>query len=79
MTIQEAIKSGKPFKRENEEYNDRWFYISPSGVMRSEHNGSMTPVGGVSLNAKDILADDWVVSATLKDEPPTIAAERKKP
>lgn len=58
MTIQEAIKSGKPFKRKNE---SAWmFYESLEHILRhSLSNGNY----GMMLNLfpSDILADDWEI------------------
>ena len=54
MTIQEAIKSGKPFRRRNEEW-------------RLPINGKYwkdTPIKAVlNVTAEDLLADDWVVKS----------------
>lgn len=58
MTIQEAIKSGKPFKRNGW---DKWYFISPSGRIYCEPNENARVIAkeSVSTNANDILAEDW--------------------
>jgi hypothetical protein len=56
MTIQEAIKSGKAFKRR---YLANWIIYDPKKESRSTFEES-TKVW-VAFSAEDILADDWEV------------------
>ena len=58
MTIQDAIKSGKPFRRLGD-FN-RWYYLSPSGIILSETDSMFRGEDKV-LRSYDILADDWEV------------------
>lgn len=53
MTIQEAIKSGKPFRR------TEWGSIAPYIEDTNGFNNELS-CGGY-INADDILADDWEV------------------
>lgn len=62
MTIQQAIQSGKPFKRKHPTHDNKWYYLSPSGVIKVEVDEARCEIrGGVSFLAQDILADDWEV------------------
>lgn len=55
MTIIEAIKSGKPFKRKAWE-----FYLTTNNESQiKDKDGDL-----VSLDVKDILTDDWVTLNT---------------
>ena len=56
MTIQEAIKSGKPFKRP---WHLDWLFITPSGcILIDTENGESIRY---YLDKESILADDWEV------------------
>lgn len=58
MTIQEALRSGKPFKRL--EWNE-WFVIGAFDFPYSLDIEDQ-PVGpGLIIAASDLLASDWVV------------------
>ena len=59
MNIQEAIKSGKPFKRKEWDNYD-WLFVNPQGniCVWGEDQGEWNP-----LDAEDILATDWEVKA----------------
>lgn len=54
MTIQEAIKSGKPFKRKNSEEE---YY---------RHNLTQLPDMNANITIADILATDWEVEKTFE-------------
>ena len=62
MTIQEALKSGKPFKRPHQfewtvyvsDKHNGWFYDEKDPDMGST---------SLDLYYEDLLADDWVVKA----------------
>jgi len=57
MTIQEAIKSGKPFKR------DAW--IDSAWMYVEENIFKMTnEILDTTLEVDDILADDWFTKNT---------------
>lgn len=70
MTIQEAIKSGKPFKREKDPYNI-YYIVKNNRLYDSYEDWSEDEMklrwtepeysGFEHLNAEDILADDWIV------------------
>jgi hypothetical protein len=62
MTIQEAIKSGKPFRRKPNPFDDGWYFFSPSKRIYRE----TSPAFGLSVTPAiftddDILATDWEV------------------
>lgn len=58
MTIQEAIKSGKPFKRKNW-YKQNWYNFQ-------DHQLILMRTGeAVSFAGDDIIAEDW----EIKEEP----------
>jgi hypothetical protein len=59
MTIQEAIKSGKPFKRS---IDSDWL-VTTKGLPDIEHNFIIKQESGVvqGLFVEDCLADDWEV------------------
>ena len=57
MTIQKAIKSGKPFRRTGQWW---WFKIKSNGDIQTNEKYPIT----LPANIQDILADDWEV----KDE-----------
>lgn len=63
MTIQEAIKSGRPFKRKSS--NDPcWLVVTTvnlPGLLGYESNedGGEAPIS--ETHASDILAEDWIV------------------
>ena len=55
MTIQDAIKSGKPFRRTGWGNKDYWMEV---------RDGWFSPIGSSQhayINPKDILATDWEV------------------
>lgn len=56
MTIQEAIKSGKPFRRKDD---DCWLFFSPSGTLCLDRDGKISEYGVTEI--EDIVADDWIV------------------
>ena len=56
MTIQEAIKSGKPFKRAS--WLDKW---SEDSEYIEDVNEFEENIHDIILNADDILSDDWEV------------------
>lgn len=60
MTIQEAIKSGKPFRRLDENViTHKWIRILGHLTGRIHWlNGEIYDVG---LNFEDILAEDWEI------------------
>lgn len=53
MTLQEAIKSGRKFKRLE---HDRWFFIDGVGIVCDTSDNKPSIFRAVSL-----LADDWEV------------------
>jgi len=59
VNIQEAIKSGKPFRRKGW-VDDEIFLVHP------EHDIVLTletdPFTSIELDVQDILADDWYTS-----------------
>jgi hypothetical protein len=58
MTIQEAIKSGKKFKRAGW---DLW-YLHEGGTLRPS---SITYAAVYSVKIEDILADDWEIKTEV--------------
>ena len=67
MTIQEAIKSGKPFRRKAwaKKYPDEWYVRTESKGRKwtwwiGEIMVGLTELGAKSFT-KDILADDWEI------------------
>ena len=57
MTIQEALKSGKPFRRQADTITHAW--IKQIGSVTGKIHWLDKTVAGIGLNADDILADDW--------------------
>jgi len=57
MTIQEAIKSGKPFKRK---VDDLWLFLSPTGSLCIDKEIKVMEFGLTETD--DILATDWEVT-----------------
>lgn len=56
MTIQEAIESGRPFRRSASWATDDWFMITDDGKLIYIRTGAFS-----TLTKNDILADDWEV------------------
>jgi hypothetical protein len=55
MFIQEAIKSGKPFTRDAW-VDDAWMFVEENNLFRMTKD-----ILDATLDADDILADDWFV------------------
>ncbi len=53
MTIQEAIETGKPFRRKS--WGDIWQEVTEDKMFRYSRNNTTL------LDADDILAEDWEV------------------
>ena len=61
MTIQEAIKSGKPFKRDIDKHLVGWYFVLPNGkIMWITLSIGDEPCER-ELHSPDLLADDWEV------------------
>ena len=62
MTIQEAIKSGKPFARPATPFNDGCYFAVPSGrIYRESHVSDGLKVTPAIFTDEDVLAEDWEV------------------
>ena len=57
MTLQEAIKSGRPFKRKQQAY---WMVVNGSNIIISdgEYNKYLSYY---DIDVKDILTKDWII------------------
>lgn len=70
MNIQDALKSGRPFKRPHNTY---WTYYDPeksNGWFYCDEYSDEIPLGedgGTSLDLyyEDLLADDWIIKVTI--------------
>ena len=61
MTIQEAIRSGKPFRRKSWADENMWMVVD-----RARFSWAFTSTGMgyfTSLDPSDVLADDWEVKS----------------
>ena len=56
MTIQEAIKSGKPFRRKGWAPDDLFVVYDEHDIVLKIEADSYT---SIELDVQDILADDW--------------------
>ena len=56
MTIQEAIKTGKPFKRKKWE-----FYSAIKGITKEKGLFNFKQSDLLDISAIDVLAEDWEV------------------
>lgn len=59
MTIQEAIKSGKPFKRSAWPNKDYWITVRNGAFVRYGEDGS-----GVTIYPHEVLESDWITKDT---------------
>lgn len=62
MTIQQAIKTGKPFRRKDRQ--DLWTFVLPlSGMLATESVNDDDTVSfyAASFRAESLLATDWEV------------------
>lgn len=66
MTIQDAIKSGKPFKRKDD---DLYFLISPQFRHICVESESVVKIYDHAFDIEDILADDWETKEEVKEKP----------
>lgn len=60
MRLDEAIKSGKPFRRPN---HDKWWVVSEKGILVEDTDLPLR--SKLCLLADSVLADDW----KIKKEP----------
>ena len=62
MTIQEAIKSGKKFTRDAW-VDSAWMFVEENNLLRMTNEFLDS-----TLDAEDILANDWIVKNDSKDQ-----------
>jgi len=65
MTIQEAIKTGKPFRHQYS-ISDEWYFVTPHGYIGGSASGAdRTNPYGISImiviKAEELLSNDWMV------------------
>jgi hypothetical protein len=67
MTIQEAIKSGKPFQRKPDPFHDGFYFFTPSGRIYRETSADLgLAVSPAIFSDEDILATDWEVKPSTE-------------